>query len=56
MARFAIFVDGSNMFGAFKSMNLEVKDYEALFGYVFKESSGDLDRCKSPKCHEQWGA
>lgn len=38
MARFAIFVDGSNLFGALKSMNLEVDDYEALYGYVFKEA------------------
>lgn len=38
MAKFAIFVDGSNLFGALKSMNLEVDDYERLFGYVFKEA------------------
>ena len=38
MARFAVFVDGSNLFGALKSMNLEVDDYEALYGYVFKEA------------------
>jgi uncharacterized LabA/DUF88 family protein len=38
MARFAIFVDGSNLFGALKSMNLEVEDYESLYGYVFKEA------------------
>ena len=38
MARFAIFVDGSNLFGAMKSMNLETDDYESLYGYVFKEA------------------
>lgn len=38
MTRFAIFVDGSNLFGALKSMNLEVDDYERLYGYVFKEA------------------
>src|SRR3990172_9176454 len=38
MARFAIFVDGSNLFGALRSMNLEVDDYERLYGYVFKEA------------------
>jgi len=40
MARFAIFVDGSNLFGALKSMCLEVADYEALYNYVFKEAHG----------------
>ena len=38
MARFAIFVDGSNVFGALKEMKLEVDDYELLYGYVFKEA------------------
>lgn len=36
--RFAIFVDGSNLFGSLKSMNLEVNKYEALYGYVFKQA------------------
>jgi len=36
--RFTIFVDGSNLFGSLKSMNLEVNNYEALYGHVFKES------------------
>ena len=38
MERFVIFVDGSNLFGALKSMSVEVDDYEALYGYVFKEA------------------
>src|SRR5438067_202667 len=38
MVRFAIFVDGSNLFGALKSMNLKVEDYEALYEHVFKEA------------------
>lgn len=38
MERFAIFVDGSNLFGALKSMHLEVDDYESLYGYVFEEA------------------
>ena len=38
MARFALFVDGSNLFGALKAMNLEVDDYEKLYAHVFKES------------------
>src|SRR5574341_1328377 len=42
MHRFAIFGDGSNLFGALKSMNLEADDYVALYGYVFRES------------HSQW--
>jgi len=36
MARFALFVDGSNLFGALKAMNLEVDDYEKLYAHVFK--------------------
>lgn len=40
MARFAVFVDGSNLYSALKSMNLEVDDYEGLFGYVFLEAHG----------------
>src|SRR5262249_43568730 len=38
MGRFVVFVDGSNLFGALKSMNLEVDDYEALYGYLFSEA------------------
>jgi len=38
MQRFALFVDGSNLFGSLKSMNLEVDDYERFFSYVHKES------------------
>lgn len=39
MARFAIFVDGSNLFGSLKSMSLQVDDYEALYGHLFDEAS-----------------
>ena len=38
MARFAVFVDGSNLFGALKAMNLQVDDYESLYKYVFREA------------------
>ncbi|TDQ41960.1 NYN domain-containing protein [Permianibacter aggregans] len=38
MQRVAFFVDGSNLFGSLKSMNLEVENYEALYEYVYKES------------------
>lgn len=38
MHRFALFVDGSNLFGALKAMSLEVRDYEALYGYVYREA------------------
>jgi uncharacterized LabA/DUF88 family protein len=38
MVRFAVFVDGSNLFGALRAMNLEVDDYESLYGYVFREA------------------
>lgn len=38
MIKFSTFVDGSNLFGALKSMNLEVTDYESLYRYIYKES------------------
>lgn len=38
MHRFALFVDGSNLFGSLKAMNLEVDDYEKLFAYIFTEA------------------
>lgn len=44
MTRFAIFVDGSNLFGALRAMNLEVDDYEALYGHLFKEAHAALVR------------
>jgi uncharacterized LabA/DUF88 family protein len=40
MHRFAFFVDGSNLFGSLKAMNLEVDDYEGLFAYVYTEAVG----------------
>jgi uncharacterized LabA/DUF88 family protein len=38
LVRFVVFVDESNLFGALKSMNLEIDDYETLYGYLFKEA------------------
>lgn len=38
MHRFAVFVDGSNLFGALKAMDIEVHDYQSLYGYLFKET------------------
>lgn len=40
MKRFALFVDGSNLFGALKALNVEVQDYEKLYGYVFEQARG----------------
>lgn len=36
MYRFVIFVDGSNLAGILRRMNLRVDDYEALFRYIFE--------------------
>lgn len=44
MTRFAIFVDGSNLFGSLKAMNLEVDDYESFFGHLFTEAHAALAR------------
>jgi len=38
MTRFALFVDGSNLYGAIKAMNIDVKDYEKFYKYIYKES------------------
>lgn len=39
MLRFLIFVDGSNLFGVLKNLNLEVDDYEALFRHIYREAA-----------------
>jgi len=39
MQRFALFVDGSNLFGSLKAMNLEVRDYEGFYGYLYGEAA-----------------
>jgi len=36
MVRFAFFVDGSNLFGSLKGMNVEVEDYQAFFNHLYK--------------------
>jgi hypothetical protein len=36
MIKFAFFVDGSNLFGSLKGMNIEVDDYQAFFNYLYK--------------------
>ncbi len=38
MKRFALFVDGSNLFGALKTLNVEIQDYEKLYGYIFEQA------------------
>lgn len=38
MHRFALFVDGSNLFGSLRTMSLRVDDYEAFFSYVFEQA------------------
>ena len=38
MHRFMSFVNGSNLFGAFKHLEVFVDDYEALFSFLFEET------------------
>jgi uncharacterized LabA/DUF88 family protein len=38
MIRYAIFVDGSNLVGCLKDMNLRVEHYQAFYRYVFDEA------------------
>jgi uncharacterized LabA/DUF88 family protein len=40
MIRFAIFVDGSNLFGCLRDMNLRVEDYQGFYRYIFDEAVG----------------
>lgn len=36
--RFAIFVDGSNLFGSLKAMGIRVDDYEKFYRFIFDEA------------------
>jgi uncharacterized LabA/DUF88 family protein len=38
MHRFVLFVDGSNLFGVLKGLNLEVHDYESFYRYIYREA------------------
>jgi hypothetical protein len=37
--RFTIFVDGSNLLGCLKDMNLRVDDYQAFYRFIFAEGA-----------------
>ncbi|MBI3798202.1 MAG: NYN domain-containing protein [Deltaproteobacteria bacterium] len=39
VARFAFFVDGSNLLGSLKKLSVQVDDYGAFFGFLFRESA-----------------
>lgn len=39
MTRFAIFVDGSNLFGSMKKLNLQVVNYEDFYKFIFEQGS-----------------
>ncbi len=39
MIRFAIFVDGSNLFGLSKKLNFQVLNYEAFYKFIFEQGS-----------------
>ena len=36
MIRFALFVDGSNLFGSLKSLAITVDDYQEFYSYLFR--------------------
>ena len=38
MIRFAIFVDGSNLLGSLKDMNIRVDDYQSFYHFIFSEA------------------
>ena len=38
MQRFAFFVDGSNLYGSLRTMNLEIGNYGLLYGHIYREA------------------
>lgn len=42
MLKFAIFVDGSNLSGSLRDMNLNIDDYEQFYGAIFKQGLADF--------------
>jgi Uncharacterized conserved protein len=38
MQRFAFFVDGSNLYGSLRTMNLEIGNYGNLYGHIYHEA------------------
>lgn len=45
MQRFMTFVDGSNVVGVLKKLNLKVDDYEPFYRYVFEQSVSAWKNC-----------
>ena len=38
MTKFAIFVDGSNLFGSMRNLNLHVNEYEKFYRFIFEQA------------------
>ena len=38
MQRFAFFVDGSNLYGSLRTMNLEIANYGQLYAHIYREA------------------
>jgi uncharacterized LabA/DUF88 family protein len=38
MQRFAFFVDGSNLYGSLRTMNLEISNYGQLYAHIYREA------------------
>ncbi|MDO9081799.1 MAG: NYN domain-containing protein [Humidesulfovibrio sp.] len=38
MQRFALFVDGSNLYGSLRTMNLEINNYSQLYAHMYREA------------------
>jgi uncharacterized LabA/DUF88 family protein len=38
MIRYAIFVDGANLFGSLRKLNLQVTSYQSFYPYIFQEA------------------
>ena len=63
MTRFALFVDGSNLYGSLRNMNLLVDDYQTFYRHVFDEAvsswrdvTGALPSCPAELRRVYWYA
>jgi len=51
--RFAIFVDGSNLMGSFRHLNIRVNEYQKFFDFVFHQSIDNWKKCLYPDHNRQ---
>lgn len=52
MARFCLFIDGSNLFGSLSSMDLPIEDYQAFYLWLFKMVRNDFGITRAKDAEE----